>query len=254
MPDKAQDIGQLTGLGVAGLELAGAVGVGGLESGVGILATTGAVPIVGAIVGIGVGVYELLKALGVGKGCGQSCIEGSEYEQVFEAAAQDVWQFARHGLLSKSQTEDVLQQILDAGQQTMSEAPGLSQSRIHKSSANMTRTIMQFINAAASMPEGGYPSDGTTPQSLQNTEIGKWYSVSVAKGHQLALALYEQAVTAPGAVPSMGHTAAILRGSTSGAGSGGGFLASLGGPNCSICKPVLYLVVAYFGARALKLI
>ncbi len=244
MADTAQDVGAVTGLAVAGAHV-------GVE--LGLLATVGPVPIIGALVGIGVGVYELAKALGIGKGCGNSCIIGAEWEQAYEVAGEDFIQFILHGLISKSDGLAIIDEIRQAGADAIESLTNISEDRKQKTIRNLRKSMTYDSSSWVGV------ADGRTPESLQTAgSTGKWYQASVQKGHQLALALLEQATPVLGSVRYTGapgpYTRQVMQQGSGILASLGGTLDNLGGPNCSVCKPVLYLAIGFFAAKALKLI
>lgn len=126
-------------------------------------------------------------AVNLGKGCGQSCIESAEWEQIYEAAADNLDTACQKNWISTAQAQAGINGLIQAGQQSIQK---ISAAGVHAQRAlqNMTSVNQAEIN--------GLPPnmDGTTPlpagwQSELYPPIGQtgWYASSTSQAQQISV-------------------------------------------------------------------
>lgn len=179
----------------------------------GLLAAGSAIPIAGAVIAA---VAGIAAALGLGQGCGSSCIEAAQQEQVFEAAADNLNRVAKAGMMPGTAAAQLIQALIPLAQQAEAQQ-GTKQA---KAGASNAATVLQNVaQQAASLGSGiSRPLDLKAAQSLfipLNTS--GWYPQALATAQQLALQILQTyAASAPSTTPASASSPAPVAGATGG--------------------------------------
>jgi hypothetical protein len=104
-----------------------------------------AAPLVGAIIGVGALLFHFL-----GGGCGEACIDASKIEQVFEAAADNLFLIARAGMLPSSAAVAGMTHYRGVGDQAEHR---LGTTAAIMGSINLEKVINAEIAAAKLLPD-----------------------------------------------------------------------------------------------------
>jgi len=185
-------------------------------------AAVSAIPIVGSIVG---GIADILQIFHVGEGCGQACISSSETEQVFEAAADNVYYAVKAGQISSAQGVAAIQWLQEQGDAQMAQL-AQTDSQAKAGQANMDKTLLNEIASVQSLNVSA-PTQPLNPTQLEQSLFiqpgaSGWYPQSIAAAASLALQAIADAtgVTstgyAPGYAGAPGATASLTIGGAAG--------------------------------------
>ena len=155
-----------------------------------------AVPVVGWIVA-GAALAALLASY-LGGGCGEACVIPAKAEQIYEVAADDIYDVGAAGELGASDTVAGVTAMLNAGIQHVQQLG--TGKHIEDAITNMrNKSIGPIIAAASKLPaQATRTLDASTVQSLFKMRGPGWSSGSVVSGDQLAVA-YLQSVAQAGA-------------------------------------------------------
>jgi hypothetical protein len=163
-----------------GRAAAGAAGGTAISIGTKVLAVN---PIAGAAIIIG-GAVTMLISKFIGKGCGQACIDASKAEQIYEAAADNLYAVGKLGMVSRAEAIAAMQMFLQGGLQHEAQ---LNQPHSKKGAENLTKVINAEIAAAGSLPESASkPIDIAAARSVYKKAKSGWYPDSIAAGAQLS--------------------------------------------------------------------
>jgi len=166
-------------------------------------AATSAIPIVGSIVA---GVADILEIFHVGEGCGAACVDSAETEQIFEAAADNVYYAVKAGQISSAQGAVAIQWLQSQGDAQMAQL-AQSDSKARAGQSNMDKTLVAEIASVQSLSVSE-PTQPLNPTALQSSVFMQpgtagWYPQSIAAAASLALQAIAQAtgVTSAGYAP-----------------------------------------------------
>ena len=186
-------------------------------------------------IGITVGIVLTILSR-VFHGADPNQVPAAQIEQVFEAAADNVYALQKAGYLVFAESSAGMQKLISAGnlyyQQAVQSNPQYAQDRrpFVNGQANMTKVINAEIQAASLLPPAGLlPFDQTAAHALYVQDGAGWYSASVdaavglTDGFMLALRQANpvnppappptpppQAVAAPVALPAPAPVAATV--------------------------------------------
>jgi hypothetical protein len=151
------------------------------------LATAAAVdpePISKGVLAIVAGLSSLFH---IGQGCGQACVIGSQAEQVYEAAADNILAVAKAGMLTSDQAVQAMQWIQQQGDAAMSQL-AQTDSKAKAGLENMDKVIAAEIVDAQTLPNTQTtPLDPSKMQALFLSPGTKgWYSDSLASAQTIA--------------------------------------------------------------------
>lgn len=140
------------------------------------------VPVIGGIIA---GVATLMAVLHVGEGCGEPCIDAAKGEQLFEAAADNIYAIAKAGMLPSSSAVAAMQWILTQAQQSMA---SIGTKQAQDGLAHATKVITAEIAAAQDLPDRqSAPLDPKKIQVLYLTPpMHGWYDDALASAEVLA--------------------------------------------------------------------
>lgn len=163
-----------------GRAAAGAAGGTAINVGTKLLAVN---PIAGAAVIIG-GAITMLISKFIGKGCGHACIDASKVEQIYEAAADNLYAVGKLGMITRGEAIAAMQYLIQGGQQHEAQ---LNQPHSKKGTENLTKVINAEIAAAGSLPETAtVPIDMAKARGVYVQAKSGWYADSVTAGAQLS--------------------------------------------------------------------
>jgi hypothetical protein len=186
----------------------------------GLVAVGSAIPIAGTVIAA---IAGIAAALGLGQGCGSSCIEAAQQEQVFEAAADNIYRVAKAGMIPGTIAAQLIQALIPLAQQAEA-AQGTKASGAGAS--NAAKVIQNEASAAAAL--GSTISQPLNLSAAQAQFIGLntsgWYPQALATAQQLAVQILQ---TYANSAPSM------MPASTTGAPATGSSLA-VGGPQAVV--------------------
>jgi hypothetical protein len=196
----AAGIGSSTGGGIGGGLTAAASGGGLAAVGLGAIGTAsslGWLPTsLGALaagpVGIAIVAGVALAALFahfLGGGCGAPCIDAAKAEQIYEAAADNLYNVAKAGLLGKADAIKGMQQLISMGQKHES---NWTTEQARNGSADLTRVISAEITAAGSLPTAA--THPLTLAAARTHYVGGqgWYPDALSAAAQLTDTFLEQ--------------------------------------------------------------
>jgi len=162
-------------------------------------------------------VETLLSLFHVGQGCGQACITSADTEQIFEAAADDVYAAAKAGMITEAEAVAAIQWLQQQGDAQMANL-AQSDSKAKSGQQNMDKTLQAEIAAVhgntsipISVPTAALnPTQLTSSVFIQPGTSG-WYADAVSQGSSLALQAIADAtnVTAAQAPAAAAGTATV---------------------------------------------
>jgi len=152
-----------------------------------------AIPIVGAIAGL----VAFLAGF-IGGGCGQTCVDASKRQQVYEAAADNLYKVAKAGMITPSEAIAGMQAFIQSGEQQEAQ---LGTSSGQKGSANLANVIGQEIAATQGLSVAPQTLDLTAAQALFVGGSG-WYPDAIAAASTITMQYLQQLVASPARVAS----------------------------------------------------
>lgn len=204
-PQAGQVIGSTGGVATSGLALGGAIA--GSGSTLAAVAAT-AIPIAGAVVAV-----ALLLTHFLGGGCGMACIDASQAEQIYEAAADGLLGVLKLGMIPRTAAVAGMQTLIQQGQQHEAQLganPGMK-TAAQNGSKNLASVINQEIGAAAN-----YPDAVTAPFNLNAARAvyiqpgtHGWYATALTAAAQW-LDTWLGALFSPSQPSAMGAQASSL--------------------------------------------
>lgn len=150
-----------------------------------------------ATAGISSAISGIIRlAASLGRGCGEPCIESAEWEQIYEAAADNLDTACQKNWISTEQATQGINALIQAGQQSIQQIAGAG---VHAQNA-----LQNMISVNQAEISGLPPNmDGTTPlpsgwQSELYPPIGYtgWYATSTSQAQQISVPFIESANTA----------------------------------------------------------
>jgi hypothetical protein len=167
------------------------VGVTAAATSSGLIAASAAtswIPIVGGVIAALATIAELFH---VGQGCGNACIESAQTEQIFEAAADNVYYACKAGMLSGPQGVAAIQWLQEQGDSQMAQLEQTDKSA-SGGKTNMDKTLaaeISSVQSAFGSNPATVPLNPTTLQSSIFIQPGTtgWYAQSIAAASSLAL-------------------------------------------------------------------
>jgi hypothetical protein len=141
-------------------------------------ALTVAIPIIGAAIGV-----ALILVHYLGHGCGEPCIDAAKAEQIYEAAADDIFAVYKLGMITAVQAVAIMTHMFAAGTQHMA---SFNTSQANKGAMNMQKVLSALI---AQVPHT--PQAKSTPLNLNTAHIDYvsgpgWYPDSLQQASPLA--------------------------------------------------------------------
>ncbi|MGH9406777.1 MAG: hypothetical protein ACRD3D_13195 [Terriglobia bacterium] len=178
----------------------------------GTLATVAAtaIPIVGAVAALGV-----LLAMYIGGGCGNACIDSSKVEQIYEAAADNLYAVGQLGMITRDEAIAGMQALIQAGQQHEAQ---LNDKQAQSGIANLTKVINAEIADCQNLSDTPTTPINLTQAHSVYVSASGWYPDSLAAASQASDEYLSQLASARGANPSSPATSSLTSGSVSIAG------------------------------------
>jgi hypothetical protein len=141
------------------------------------LSVVSAVPIVGAIVAVGALIFHIL-----GGGCGQTCVDASKVEQVFEAASDNLYLIARAGMMGAAAAVAGQTHFLQTGMTAMQ--------RLQSGAAAVGFINLEKVIGAEIAATKLLPAQATKPLTLPAARAlyvggAGWYADSIQLASQL---------------------------------------------------------------------
>ncbi len=123
-----------------------------------------------------------------GGGCGDACVDASKIEQIYEAAALDLEEVGKLGMISREEAAQGMQMFIRAGQQHEAQ---LNDEHAQEGAANLTKVIEQIIARSQSLSsEAKNPLDLDAARAAYistSKTLGKeWYPDSLSAAAEMA--------------------------------------------------------------------
>lgn len=142
---------------------------------------SGAIPFVGPIIKL------ITSFIGIGGGCGETCIASAKGEQVFEVAGDDILHTVKSGMLDAQDGLALLGTLLSQGQAFMSKLISEGDTKAQGGLTNMTNVLNNLAQTMSQYGKASQTLDITAAQKLYiSTSNQGWYVESVVAGNTLA--------------------------------------------------------------------
>lgn len=156
----------------------GGLAAQGLVSGQLAAAAATVLPVIGIAIGLGLILVHFL-----GHGCGEACIDAAKAEQIYEAAADDVYAVFKLGMITAAQAVAIMVHLFSAGTQHMGT---FGTAQANKGALNMQRVISAEIADLPKTPQPkAQPLNLDAARAAYVTGPG-WYPDSLQAAAQLA--------------------------------------------------------------------
>lgn len=173
----------------------------------GLIAGSAAIPVVGAAIAAAAGIAS---ALGVGQGCGSACTNAAQQEQVYEAAADNLFNVAKAGLISGQDAAALMQQLIQMAQ--LAEASqGTKQSS--SGASNAASVIQAEMSSALQFGAATQPFSLAAAQAaFMPVNTSGWYPQSLAAASQLAAQILQSYASSLASTSSLTGTSTAAAG------------------------------------------